>query len=147
MKPQVFTPHHQSLIKYLDEVVKIPREKYHFGDTHGDVKGKIDQLHAATLIDGIGTNSQDNLTAVFDVTTATELRFTNGFSIHLMIKEFEGELSVIIGQLLFWLAQNKQDIEFDYKAYWDNEKSCNLECWFDIEERALGSLETGFAVN
>lgn len=144
MKPQSWTPRHKSLKTYLIDVAKLPPESFRFGDSHGSAAGKIDDMHSATLIDGLGINSQDHVTAGFDLTTETELRFTNEMSIHLIIKEFDKELSFFIGQLLFWLRAEKQDTEFEYKVYWNNETSLNLECFLEIVERGKGTVSSGF---
>lgn len=141
MNPQAWTPHHQSLKTYLLDVVKLPAEKFRFADTHGSAKGKIDDFVACTLLPATDPNAPPDY---FQQPPEPELRFTNAFSIHLVIKEFDGVLSFFIGQLLYWLREEKQDIEFEYRVYWSNEASCNLECFLEIEERGKGSISTGF---
>jgi hypothetical protein len=143
MKPQEWTPRHQSLKNYLIDVVKLPAETFRFGDSHGSAEGKIDDIVSCTLLPATDPNA---LPSLFQNEPEPELRFTNEMSIHLIIKEFDGVLTFFIAQLLFWLKEEKQDIEFEYKVYWNNETSLNMECFLEIVERGKGSASTGFNV-
>lgn len=149
MTPQQFTPHHQRLRTYLLETVKLPAKKFRFGDSNGIAEGKVDVITPYSFSEYANnpTGTVEPVPKVFTpLKPDTQLRFTNGFDIHLIIKEFDGELSLFIAQILYWLASENQDVEFEYKVYWNNESSINLECFLEIEERAKGSQVSGFNV-
>lgn len=140
MIPQQFTARHLSLKTYLLDVAKIPAETFRFGETHGDAKGKVDPIQNYTFTG----DPLDPANQLEPLPLDTQLRFSNEYTIHLIIKEFDKQLSFFVGQLLFWLAQEHQDQQFDYRVYWDNDKSFNFECFLDIAERGRGTAETGF---
>lgn len=142
MIPQQFTARHRGLKTYLQDVAKVPTEKIRFGETHGDAKGKVDDIQNYTFTG----DPLDPANQFTPLPIDAQLRFSNEYSIHLIIKEFDKELSFFVGQLLFWLAQEHQDEQFDYRVYWDNDKSFNFECWLDIAERGRGTAETGFVL-
>ena len=140
MIPQQFTPRINSLKTYLQDVAKVPADKIRIISIYGDVKGKVDDIENYTFLG----DPLDPANLLTPLPIDTQLRFSHEYTVNVLITEFDKNLSFFLGQLVFWLAQNKQDQNFDHRTYFDNDKSLNFECFLDIVERGRGTAETGF---
>jgi len=135
MKRQGMTPRHKRLQDYLEKVVKLKSEQCRFGDTHGRVKGIVNEedLYLPTPNKA---EPEFNLEDTSSIST-----IVNEHVMHLIIEGFGGEITDLMLQLIYWAYTEKQDLELDYTIEWNNNETVNINILFDIDDKVTKSKD------
>jgi hypothetical protein len=138
MNTQGLTGIHDRLRNYLIEVINLETENFRFSDTYGQATANFDEplFVSMNFAEGQAADTVDPVPATFDILPPEiTTRMGHEYVLHLIISEFGGDFSLLLSQLLFWKAKEKQDITLDYKLSWNNDNTVDINFYFDIAER------------
>jgi hypothetical protein len=127
-------------------MIKLETESFRFGDTFGQATADFNEPLFLTMnaTKKQATDTVDPVPESFRyLPSKITTRMGHEYVLHLIISEFGGDFSQLLSQLLFWKAQEKQDIKLDYKLSWNNDSTIDINIYFDIEERTKITEEGG----
>lgn len=143
MERQGLTKRHHSLRNYLTDIVGLDPIKWRFGNTEGSSKASISETQQySAKVESVQVNENNELnidlvpTGLNPVDIEPDIQMHHEYVIHLVLQDFDGDISRLQGQLHYWLASERQDPALEYTLKWNNDSNVDLHIYLDIEERS-----------